>query len=365
MTPQPIRVCFLIDELSKAGTEMHLLSLIEHLDRTRVQPYLCLLRGRAKRSRELEPRQCPILRLGMGPIGHPSSLMKLVQLGFFLRRNQIDILQTYFPDSTLVGFLIGWLVRVPVLVRTRNNLGYSQSAAQRRLNQLYDRLARATVANCRACRDSLVAEGYDAVKPVAVIENGVDLHRYVGPFQSNESVSVGVVANLRPVKNLGMFLQAAALLVDRYPNLRFSIAGEGPSRGLLERQIRQLGLEERMTLLGRIANIPQYLARLDIAVLCSVSEGMSNAVLEYMAAGRAVVATAVGANAELINNGTTGLLVPSNDTAALASAMQTLIDDPELRLRLGTAARSFVQQNYSRQRAVARYQALYHQLVRG
>src|SRR5262249_6709143 len=149
------------------------------------------------------------------------------------------------------------------------------------------------------------------------------------------------------------------------PDVLFSIAGDGPLRGRLERQIQQLGLGKRVSLLGRVADVPGYLSRLDIAVLCSTSEGMSNAILEYMAAGKAVVATAVGANPELIEDGVTGLLIPPDDADALAEAVQTLVDEAELRTRLGSAAQEFVRQRFSRQRAVAGYQDLYYQLVHG
>jgi glycosyltransferase involved in cell wall biosynthesis len=167
------------------------------------------------------------------------------------------------------------------------------------------------------------------------------------------------------VKNPGQFVEAAAVVCSRRPDVRFTVAGEGPLRGQLERRITQLGIGGRVHLLGRVADVPGYLSRLDVAVLCSLSEGMSNAVLEYMAAGKAVVATAVGANPELIEDGVTGLLVPPNDANALAGAVQRLVDEPGLRARLGAAARDHVRQHFSRERAVTRYQELYYQLVRG
>src|SRR5262245_28500844 len=103
-TPQrPIRVCFMIDELAPAGTESQLVALVRHLDRTRVRPFLCLLRGEGEVSRSLEPDDCPVLRLGVRSLRYPATVGSLVRLFRFLRRRRIDVLQVYFPESTFVG----------------------------------------------------------------------------------------------------------------------------------------------------------------------------------------------------------------------------------------------------------------------
>src|SRR4051812_45763815 len=99
----PVRVCFLIDDLANAGTETQLLALIRHLDRSRIEPYLCLLRGESELSRSLEPDSCPVLRLGVRSLRGPRTLAAAWKLGRFLRRQRIDILQVYFPDSTYFG----------------------------------------------------------------------------------------------------------------------------------------------------------------------------------------------------------------------------------------------------------------------
>src|SRR5262245_57884108 len=109
---RPIRVCYMIDELNTAGTETQLLALIRRLDRARVRPSLCLLRGDNPRSRALEPDCCPVLRLGVGSLCRPATLFKAGQLARFLRRERIDVLQVYFPDSTYLGVPIARLAGV-------------------------------------------------------------------------------------------------------------------------------------------------------------------------------------------------------------------------------------------------------------
>jgi glycosyltransferase involved in cell wall biosynthesis len=145
----------------------------------------------------------------------------------------------------------------------------------------------------------------------------------------------------------------------------FPIAGEGELRPDLEKLVSDLGLADRVFLPGTIDDVPGFLSELDIAVLCSKSEGMSNAILEYMAAGKAIVATAVGGNVQLLEHERTGLLVPAGDPHSLAEAIRRLLDDPALAIRLARAARQRVEDRYSREAMVRRFEDFYEQLLWG
>jgi glycosyltransferase involved in cell wall biosynthesis len=160
------------------------------------------------------------------------------------------------------------------------------------------------------------------------------------------------------VKGLDVFVRAAATLTGG----TFHVAGEGPLRPDLERLALDLGFGDRLTLCGTVADVPGFLAGLDVAVLPSLTEGMSNALLEYMAAGRAVVATAVGGNVRLVEDGVTGLLVPPGDVDRLAAAVGRLLSDPELAARLGAAARRRVAEQHGRPAMVRRFEDFYGRL---
>jgi glycosyltransferase involved in cell wall biosynthesis len=361
-----VRVCFLIDELATAGTETQLLALIRCLDRCRVTPYLCLLRGHSAASLALEPTDCPVLRLGVGALTSPATLPRAWRFARFLRRERIDVVQVYFPDSSYFGVPVAWLARVPHRVRTRNNVGHWLTPLHRRLGRLLNLLTTATVANCKAARRALLeAEGPDPAS-VVVLENGVDLERFLvlpPPGARSGPRCVGAVANLRPVKGLDLLLEAAARLAPSHPDVVFRVAGEGEERAALEHGALRRGLAGRFVLQGSVADVPGFLAGLDVAVLCSRAEGMPNAVLEYMAAGRPTVATAVGATAELIEDGTHGLLVPPGDAVALARAIARLLGDPGLAGRLGEAARWRAREGYGRDAMVRRFEDFYAGLV--
>jgi glycosyltransferase involved in cell wall biosynthesis len=362
---RPVRVCFLIDRLQPGGTESQLLALIRTFDRARVEPYLCLLNGEDAVSRALEPPDCPVLRLRVRSLCRPQTIARAWQLGRFLRRERIDILQIYFPDSTYLGVPVGRLAGVPYILRTRNNLNHWMTPTHRFLGRLLNRLVTATVTNCEASRQAVLADERPAPESVLVLETGVELARFEGITPPNPAMvrRVGVVANLRPVKGLEVFTRAAALVGARHPEVVFEVAGEGEHRPALVEQAATLGLAGRFRLPGTVHDIPTFLATLEVAVLPSLAEGMSNAVLEYMAARRPIVATAVGGTTQLIDDGIHGLLVPPGDAAALARAICRLLEDRQLATRLANAARRRVENDYSREVRVRSLEAFYRNLV--
>lgn len=367
---RPVRVCFMIDRLKMAGTETQLVALIRNLDRTRVQPFLCLLDGMSDESRAMEPEDCPVLRLGILSIHHPSTVGRSIRLAQFLRGNRIDVMQVYVHDSTYLGVLVARFSGIRFVIRTRNNLGHDLTPTRRWLNRLYKHFVTATVANSEPCRQSILTDEGPSPGPILVLENGVDLARF--PLNPPRPCSthrgggrrrVGVVANLRHVKGLDLLVKAAALLRDTHPDLVFEVAGEGEFRPMLERMVSELALENRFLMPGTSSDIPGFLSGLDVAVLCSRSEGMPNALLEYMAAGKPIVATVVGPVTDLIEDGVHGLVVPPDDPLQLASAINRLLTDPGLAKTLGEAARRQVCERYSRQAMVQRFEDFYQRLV--
>lgn len=357
-----MRICFLIDELAVAGTETQLLALLRHLDRSRFEPYLALLRGDSATSRALEPAGVPVVRLGVGSLARPSALARLWRFRGWLRDERIDVLQTYFPDSSYFGIVAGWLAGVRHRLRTRNNVGHWLTPGHRRLGRWLNRLTTGTIANCAAARDALLEAEAPAGDSVVVLENGVDAERFLAlPTPAGNAV-VGAVANLRAVKGLDVLVAAAAKVAAARPDATFRVAGEGDQRPALEADIQARGLADRFALPGSTDDVPAFLAGLDVAVLASRAEGLPNAVLEAMAAGRPVVATRVGAVPELIDDGVHGLLVPPGDADALAAAILRLLGDPALARSLAEAARKRVVERYSRAAMVRRFESFYEAL---
>ena len=362
----PVRVCFMIDRLTRAGTESQLLALIRELDRTRVEPTLVLLDGEDDLSRALEPADCAVLRLGVRKLVGATAVAAARRLRTFWRETRPDVLQVYFLDSAYLGAPLAKLCGVRKVLRVRNNLGYWQTPKHRLLGRAVRPFVDATLTNTAAGKRALVER--DGVRPdrVAVLENGVDtarFNRFMLPDTSKKRVRVGCVANLRAVKNIDGLLRAAKIATDRFPTVVFEVAGDGEQRDELERLHAALGLGDRFRFRGSVADVPGFLRTVDIAVLPSHSEGMSNALLEYMSAGRAVVATDVGANATLVRHNHSGLIVPPNDPAALADAIGQYLTCPMRAAAFGSAARRRVESEYSRDAMTRRFEDFYRELT--
>lgn len=359
---RPVSVCFVIDRLSRAGTETQLLALIARLDRDRVRPSLVLLNEANPEAIPLRPNDCPTLDLGLARLVSSAAVTAAGRLTGFWRRNRVDVVQTYFLDSTYLAVPLARLCGIRHVVRVRNNVGYWLTARHRWLGKLVGRLADLTLTNSDDARRALVeAEGLSPER-VRVIENGVDLDRFEAcrpPDTGGEILRVGAVTNLRPVKNVDGLIRVASEVCRADPRVRFEIAGEGSQRPELERLIRANGLGDRFVLRGSVGDVPDFLATVDIAVLPSHSESMSNALLEYMAAGRAIVATDVGANARLMRSSHEGLIVPPGDDRALVGAIRQLIREPGRARSLGKAARARAEAEFGRAAMVRRFEALY------
>ncbi len=364
----PVRVAFVIDRLGLGGTETQLLALIRCLDPSRIEPYLILLDGTDSDSLELLPVQCPTLCLGVHHLLSWKSLVSLRRLGRYLQNHGIEIVQTYFPDSTYFGVAAAHVAGIRAIIRTRNNDNYWMTSGHRYLGRILNRLVSLTVCNSAAARDAVLRDEQCDPARVAVIENGVDLERFNHVptvrrrVQADSVCRVGMVANLRRVKGIDVFIEAAAMTAEAFPSTEFVVAGEGDFRGDLEQLIGRLKLRDRFRLLGSIQDIPAFLGTLDIAVLSSHTEGMPNAVMEYMAAARPIIVTNVAGIKSLIHHESNGLIANCGDKVSLSECLNRLILDPVLAVQLAKAARRDVEAHYGRPIMVERFSETFEKL---
>jgi sugar transferase (PEP-CTERM/EpsH1 system associated) len=207
---------------------------------------------------------------------------------------------------------------------------------------------------------------------VSTIPNGVDLSRFaqVGRPEAREAMGLAseapvicTVGRLDPVKDQAGLIRAFAGLLPAHPEAVLLIAGDGPCREDLTRVIAELGVADRVRLLGECRNVPEVLAAADVFVLPSIAEGMSNTLLEAMAAGLPVVATRVGGNPEMVEDGVTGRLVPIRDPGTLREALTAYVDDPHLRAVHGKASRQRAVECFSLERMCRDYVDLYRRLL--
>jgi glycosyltransferase involved in cell wall biosynthesis len=199
---------------------------------------------------------------------------------------------------------------------------------------------------------------------VRTIWNGIDLVRFAlaGPTVGGPAV---LVARLVPEKDLPTLLQAVALLVQREPSFRLQVAGDGPCLQETQQTVQRLGLGDHVQLLGERRDVPSILRRASLFVLPSRTEGISLTLLEAMASGLPVVATRVGGNAEVIDDGRTGWLVPAGDARQLADAIGRLWRNPDEARQFGQAGRRRVEDYFDVDLMVGQYEELYQEVLAG
>ena len=332
--------------------------LVRRLDPQQFRVHVaCFHRAGAWLPRVLE-RAASVVEFPIRGFGRPATAGQLLAFARWCRRERIAVVQTCDLYANIFGLPGAALAGVPVRIGSRRELNPDKSAGQIWLQRLAYRAATKVVANSPAARQVLTAEGV-APGSIAVIPNGVDPSWFDLPDHPRPIRTVITVANLRPEKSHDILLEAAAALASAHPDLRFQIVGDGPRRQQLEAHAAALGLAGIVQFLGHRDDVPALLAAADLFVLPSRSEAFPNGAIEAMAAGLPVVACAVGGLVDLIDPGTTGLLVPPGDAAALAAAIARLAGHPAEAESLGRAARLAVRQRYSFDRMVGSFEELY------
>lgn len=205
---------------------------------------------------------------------------------------------------------------------------------------------------------------------VHLIQNGIDLRPFnaarqgiQSPDGADRALQVGFVGRLSQEKGPDLFLRAAAEVVREMPRIKFLLAGDGPKKAELEVLIDSLHIREHVFLLGRTEDMASFYASLDILVSSSRQEGLPIALLEGMASGLPLVATAVGSVPEIVQTDRTGILVPAENVQALAKAINELLQEPTLRDRYGGAAKALIADKYSADRMAANYISLYEEVI--
>ena len=371
------RILKVVPTLMCGGTENQFMTLGRRLDRSRFDLAFACLRRWGPFVDELGALGIPLREYQVATFRSVHALAQQARLARQISRGRIDIVHAYNFYGNVFAIPPARLVAPIVIASIRDRSPYltpMQKRVQRYACQFADRI----LVNADAVRDWLVQdEGYDPAN-IVVIRNGVEMSRFDGPPAGvrirhelglpRESRLVILVSRLARLKGVEHFLEAAALLKPRYPDVRFLIVGETSrpdSRYLDELQglSETLGVRDRVTFTGRRSDVPAVLSAAAVAVMPSLNEALSNVLLESMAAAAPVVATRVGGTPEALQDGETGLLVPPGDATAIVSAVSTLLDNRELAARLGGAARVQISKRFSVDRMVRATEDLYADLL--
>jgi glycosyltransferase involved in cell wall biosynthesis len=359
----PASLFLMTNTFETGGSERQFAVLAQNLSLEQFQLHLGCIRRAGPFADQFGP--VPEFRLGGSLFGW-ASLRARLRLRRHLRRNQVQIAHAFDFYTNLTLIPAARLARVPVVIGSHRQIGDLLTPAQFRTQAAAFRWCDAVVCNSQAAADRL-AEGGVSRDKLVVIGNALPAEVFAPavPVLPRPAgvVRVGMVARMNArYKNHSGFLRIAARIRQALPEVEFLLAGDGPLRQELEREALSLGLANSVVFLGDRRDIAAVHASMDVAVLTSDSESLSNVILEAMAAGLPVVAYRSGGNPELIDE-QRGALAGAGNEVEFADAVLRLLAQPSLRKQLGRNARQFVEENFGLERVRNRYQELYETLL--
>ena len=361
------RVAHLVFDLIRGGSEGQCARVAMGLARRGGVQRVAVFHRRGFFLEAVEATCGPVREVPIRHLARMSTVREIARLAGWLRQERIDVLHAWDADAAIFGQFAAGLAGVRFLT-SRRDLGQIYPRWKQALLRRADRRAIRVVANAEAVRAHFAAQGLPADQFV-VLPNLVDLEERdrlaVAPFARAQELPAGrrlvVVNRLDPEKNVGLLIDALPLVRNEFPDAVLVVAGAGRDMPALRAQAAALGMAAAVCFLGEIHDVPALLPLCEIGALVPIrNEGLSNTILEYMAAGLPVLATDCGGNRELVRDGATGRLVPAAaDAATVARAWIALLRDPEGAAAMGQNGREQVERNHAREPVLDRFADLY------
>ena len=368
---------FIIDTIKtpSAGTEKQLLMLLENLDRTIFTPHLICLKSSEWLKQSTLPYPVHILEM-------PSLRFSEFRNGYrsfkqYCQKNNIELIQTYFRDGNIFGTIASHYAKIKYLISSRRNHGGGHwhnwkwlfiLKQLRRWTTLY-------ISNSENVAEYTIRAEKVSPDKIITIMNSIKFDRFqkISPelrteirneLKLNEDeLLIGLVANWREVKNIPLFLQVADKLKKKYASTKFIVIGVPPSETELNNTLNKYNIKNHISFIGPKPDIIPYLSAFDIGILCSKAEGLSNSIIEYMAAGIPSVVSRVGGNPEAIGQNAGGLVFESDSIEDFYEKLEIMITDSKLRAQLGLSAKKFANENFEYRNIVKKYEDVFTKLL--
>lgn len=371
----PVRIAYCIDTMQIGGTELNAVRTAERLDRSRFEISVISLQPDGPLAERYRAAGIQVHPYRLKSLYAPDAVQQGVRLMMWLRRERIEILHCHDLYANLFAAPWGRMARVRAVIASRRWLEAVPNKKLEIANRLVFRVGHWVLANSPAVAEAVVK--LDGVSPAKVItlSNFVGDVAFAAPTPTTkaqifadfgipaDALVVGCIARLTPVKDHATLLRAIHKLVRKWSQLHVVLVGDGEIRADLEELAAELDISEHVHFTGLQPHEPNLHHIFDVSVLTSLTEGFPNSLVEAMAAGRPVVATAVGGNVDAVRP-ETGFLVPAGEPAELASAIERLLSDDSLRLRMGAAGRDVAQREYHAASVIPRLEQLYLKLAR-
>jgi len=355
-------VLLLARELDLGGSERQMTEIAKTLDRSRFCPHVGCFRPQGIRHAELAASGVPIVDFPVNSFVSLPALSEAWKLGSYIRRHRIRLVHTFDYPLTLFAVPVARSMTRAVVVSSQRSHRSLIPDKYRRWIRMTDRLADAIVVNCEFVRQHLENDEGVPQRRIRLCYNGVDLDEFTPRETPRDSLAIGVVCALRPEKDVGTLIDAFARL--KRSGLRLLIVGGGSMLGELRSQAETRGLSADCTFVPATGQVAEWLRAIDIFVLPSRSEALSNSLLEAMACGCCPVASRVGGSVELIHHGENGMLFEAGDVDQLSNVLETLVERRGLREQLAARARSTAEK-FSIGASARRMEEIYAELIEG
>jgi len=361
-----IKVLIVVYRLKIAGAENVALSLAKGLNKEKYEPIICCLKDN-KIGKELQDYNIRVFNLNKIGRFDFTVLFKLLKL---IKKEKVDIIHTHSFSPNLWGRLAAIIGRVPVIISTEHTVATVKTNLHKIIDKILAKFTTKIISVSMVVRNSILEEENISPDKILTIYNGIDIKSLSVNKEDmkKKSGSLGIdlskpvvvsVGRLEPPKGHIHLLEAAKIVTKEFKSVQFLIIGDGYLKPQLEKMAANLGITNNIIFAGFRSDIADILSLADIAVMSSVREGFSIALLEYMASGKPIVVTDVGGNKEAIENGVSGLIVPACDTKALGEAILYLLKNKDIALELGRKAKRKLEAEFTLTNMVNKIQQLY------
>lgn len=367
-----VKVLHIVLTLGTGGLENGIVNTINGSDQNQFEIDILCLRGSGEMADRIQNPNSQVIYDEQADASLPTAV-KLIRQA--CKQKHYHIIHTHGWATMLAGYVASKFTNTPIVINGEHGTLYFDTWKQRLMQRFLFNRMYLNLSVSRALINEISQRFKVSVGRFKAILNGVNISKFQPDEQSRQKVRqelsiadeqfvVGSVGRLVEVKNYPSFIRAFALVVKKYPQAKLLIAGDGPMRPELEALIAEHNLAEQVNLLGRREDVPAVMNALDVFVLPSFREGLSNTILEAMASGLPAVVTKVGGSPEIVIDGETGYLFEVSNIEQLAGYLCQLLEDKNLLAKISKQARQHVADNYSLQGMVENYQQTYLDLMR-
>jgi glycosyltransferase involved in cell wall biosynthesis len=361
MNGKKIKIIHIIPTLDMGGAERLLVDVVKNLDQNNFSVSIICLKRFGFWGMELKKQGTPLILAGLGNGFGIFGFLNLIKI---LKKENPDIVHAHLFGADFFGVLAAKLVGIKNIVSTEHNLNYQENWLKKILKKWSLNFTKNIVAVSGAVKTYAIAVGIPAEK-IRVIYNGVETEKFLDltrKYEKKNKITIGSLGRLTEQKGFDFLIEVLAILKDKKINCL--LAGEGEDRGKLEKQIKKVGLSERVKLLGWQKNTKEFFDSLDIFILPSRWEGFGLAILEAGLAGLPVIASRVDGIKEIIEDKVDGLLFKKENVEELAEKIRYLTDNPEERKKLGVRLQNKAKEKFSIKKIVKDYENLYLELLK-